>query len=76
MTEKRGINKVFQDSKHLFLSNFLGGIAWGLGTVIGATIVAGLLALIIHLLGGIPFIGKWMAEIKVAVDEAYFAIPK
>jgi hypothetical protein len=29
--------------KDIMISNFLGGLAWGLGTVVGATIVAAIL---------------------------------
>ena len=76
MTEKKGAEKIYREKKELVVNNFLGGIAWGLGSVIGATIIAIMLALLIQFLGGIPFIGRWMAEIKKAVDEAYFSLPK
>lgn len=29
--------------KEIMISNFLGGLAWGLGTVVGATLVAAIL---------------------------------
>lgn len=43
--------------KQIMLYNFLGGVAWGVGTVIGATIVVALLFSLIRSLGFIPFIG-------------------
>lgn len=39
--------------RNIMLANFLGGLAWGLGTVIGATIVA---AVVISLLNYFNFI--------------------
>ncbi|OGY24401.1 MAG: hypothetical protein A2Y57_00920 [Candidatus Woykebacteria bacterium RBG_13_40_7b] len=44
-------------------SNFLGGIAWGLGTVFGATLI---LALILYILSGLvsaPLIGDFITNI-------------
>lgn len=37
--------------KNVLLVNFIGGLAWGLGSVIGATIVVALLVWILNLLG-------------------------
>ncbi|MBI2593272.1 hypothetical protein HYW44_01350 [Candidatus Daviesbacteria bacterium] len=35
----------------VLLANFIGGLAWGLGSVIGATIVVALLVWILNILG-------------------------
>lgn len=40
--------------RHIMLANFLGGLAWGLGTVIGATIIAALLISILRFFNFIP----------------------
>lgn len=40
--------------RHIMLANFLGGLAWGLGTVIGATIIAALLFSILRFFNFIP----------------------
>lgn len=42
-TADRGYNKVGLPLGRIVMNNFLGGIAWGFGTVIGATIVVGAL---------------------------------
>lgn len=37
--------------KEIMLNNFLGGLAWGFGTVVGATVVVAILGFILNLLG-------------------------
>lgn len=37
--------------KQIILNNFLGGLAWGFGTVVGASVVAAILIYILKLLG-------------------------
>lgn len=40
--------------RDIMAANFLGGLAWGLGTVIGATIVAAILISILRFFNFIP----------------------
>lgn len=40
--------------KNIMIANFLGGLAWGLGTVIGATIIAALLISFLRIFNFIP----------------------
>ena len=42
--------------------SFLRGIAAGLGSVIGATIIAAILVWLLHMLGGLPFIGQFLTD--------------
>lgn len=42
------------NKKNIIVSNFLGGLAWGLGTVIGATIVAAIVISILRFFNFIP----------------------
>lgn len=37
--------------KQIITANFLGGLAWGFGTVVGATVVVAIIGAILHLLG-------------------------
>lgn len=37
--------------KDIILNNFLGGLAWGLGTVVGATVVVALVGWILNMVG-------------------------
>lgn len=47
----------------IMLNNFLGGIAWALGSVIGLAILFTILGLIVHYVNLIPYIGNFIAEI-------------
>jgi hypothetical protein len=44
----------YLSKRQIMLNNFLGGLAWGLGTVIGATIVVAILFSILGQFGFIP----------------------
>lgn len=62
----RGHNRVRISRKQLMYNNFLGGIAWGLGTAIGATVVVALLLFAINKLDTVPLIGDF---INTIIDE-------
>ncbi len=40
----------------IIIGNFLGGLAWGLGTVVGASIVVAIIGGILHTLGVLDFL--------------------
>jgi len=46
LTAYQGVKK-----REILLSNFLGGIAWGLGSVIGASIIVAIFVWVLNLLG-------------------------
>ena len=56
----------FKSAKRIIIDNFLGGMAWGLGGVIGATLIVGLLGLAIVRTKSVPLIGD---VVKVVVTE-------
>jgi len=51
------------------LVKFLGGIAWGLGTLIGATLVLALLSFTLSKVGVIPLIGGWIASLVEFINQ-------
>jgi hypothetical protein len=55
-----------KNRKSIIIDNFIGGISWGLGSVIGATIIVGILGLIIVNTKRVPIIGD---AVKVIVDQ-------
>lgn len=55
--------KIYKTRQQLFLDNLLGGIAWGVGSVIGATLVIGILGFSIAQLKTVPFLGDVVAVI-------------
>lgn len=48
--------------KDIILGNFLGGIAWGLGTVIGAGVVVAIIGAILGQLGVFNAIGSFFSQ--------------
>lgn len=49
--------------KNIIIANFLGGLAWGLGTVIGATIVAAVVISILGLFNFIPGLSQFLESL-------------
>ncbi|MBU1110187.1 hypothetical protein KKB83_01035 [Patescibacteria group bacterium] len=56
-------------------NNFIGGIAWGFGTVIGATVLVGLVGSIISIYGDIPVLGNLIKVIARIAREGTSSIP-
>lgn len=48
--------------RDVLLVNFLGGIAWGLGSVIGATIIVAIIVYILNLLGLFDFVKDYFPD--------------
>lgn len=49
---------------------FLRGLAFGFGTVVGASILVSLIALALSQIEFIPIIGEWAAEIRRQMEAA------
>jgi hypothetical protein len=63
------IEKIYRSPKRIFLHNFLGGIAWSLGTLIGATIVLALLGFILAKIGVTPLLGGWIVRLMEFINQ-------
>lgn len=50
--------------KNIMLANFLGGLSWGLGTVIGATVVVAIIGAILSALGVFEGIGNFFDQLN------------
>jgi hypothetical protein len=59
----------YRDKKQLYKVSFIRGILTGLGTVIGATIVVGLLLYLLSALETIPFIGDVADSVKESLSS-------
>lgn len=69
-----GVNKYLQPYKSrwkILLDNFLGGLAWGLGSFIGLAILAVISGLVISKIDLIPIIGTWIAQIMNDATSKY-----
>ncbi len=62
-TFEKGSGRVHQSIRKMMLNNFLGGLAWGLGTVLGATLVVGSLLWFFSKLDTAPLIGDYINNI-------------
>lgn len=62
--------KVYRSRGKMILDNFLGGIAWSLGTLVGAAVIVGIIGFLLSRVNLIPLIGSWLTQI---IQEA---IPK
>lgn len=56
--------------RQVILNNFLGGLAWGVGTVIGATVVVAILISFSRTFSFIPVIGGLADMIQEAKQES------
>jgi len=56
-------NKIYRSLPRMLLNNFLGGIAWSLGTFFGAAVVVGIIVFLLSKINVIPIIGSWVAQI-------------
>jgi hypothetical protein len=52
--------------KQIFLDNLVGGVAWGVGSIIGASIIVGLFGIIITQTRNVPLVGD---IINVVIQE-------
>lgn len=74
MAEEKIVTDLQNRAEHVHLKsrrkimtdNFLGGISWGFGSVIGATLIVGLLGLAVVRTRNIPLLGD---IVKVVVTE-------
>jgi len=65
----RGFTRVHLSTWKIILNNFLGGLAWGLGTVLGATLIVGALLFILSKLNTIPIVGSFINEILSEIQQ-------
>lgn len=54
---------IHKNWKEIFVNNFIGGIAWGLGGTVGAAIILSLLGLFLSKVNLVPFIGTFVSEV-------------
>jgi len=54
----------------LFKDGLVRGIGWAFGVTIGFVIISTILVFVLKNLGGLPFIGSWIASIVEATQES------
>lgn len=68
---KQHFERIYRSRKDMLLNNFLGGIAWGLGTTVGVAIILTLIGFLAKEINFIPFVGNFVTQITkyVAVHK-------
>lgn len=59
----------YVDRKRLYLENFIRGIVFGAGGVIGATVLVATLVWVLSLFGTIPFVGPLFDNTKETIQQ-------
>lgn len=53
----------------IFVNNFIGGIAWGLGATVGVAVFAGIAGIMLQWIDVVPFVGSFVADISRFVAQ-------
>lgn len=64
---EENFNNVYRGRKKMMFDNFLGGIAWSFGTIIGGTILLLIIGFFLSKIDFVPIIGGWVHRV---VQEA------
>ena len=64
----RGYTNIHLSLGKILFNNFLGGLAWGFGTVLGATIVVAVVLFLISKLDTVPFIGDFISRVLHEIE--------
>jgi len=65
----KGHAKIHISTGKMVVNNFLGGLAWGFGTVLGATLIVALVIFILSKLGTVPIIGDFVSDILQSLQN-------
>lgn len=66
---ERKVKSDIPPKRDIFFNNFLAGIAWGLGSVLGATVIVGLLGILVVRTQKVPIIGDVVQVIVEQVEK-------
>lgn len=61
--------RIYNSIWRLLWVNFLRGLAFGLGSVLGATILVSVLILILHQIEFVPILGEWAVKLITEVEK-------
>ena len=53
----------------LFKEGLIAGLGWAIGVTVGFVTISTILAIILSMLGGLPLVGNWIANIVEATQE-------
>lgn len=70
--DRRLTANYYLSKKQIILNNFIGGIAWAVGTVVGASIVVGTIIWILHSINWLPGVGPVVDQVTENIKNAPF----
>jgi len=56
--------RINRGKQEIFVNNFIGGIAWGLGATVGLAIILTLTGFLLGKIGLVPIIGDFIANVN------------
>lgn len=56
--------------KTIFINNFVGGIAWGLGATVGLAVVLTILTVVVRWIDVVPVVGDFVARVTEFVEKS------
>ena len=62
-------DRIYKNRKRMIADNFIGGIAWSLGVVIGGTITLAILSFILGHINVLPVVGEFVGQIVEFVEQ-------
>ena len=68
--------RIHNSTMKLVTFQFLRGLAFGLGSVLGATILVSVAAYLLSQIDFLPIIGEWAAQIANQIDSADYGVSK
>ena len=69
VTFGKGSSRIHVPTGRIIINNFFGGLAWGVGTVLGATVIVGLIVLVLSKLNSVPIIGDFFSGILQQIQS-------
>jgi hypothetical protein len=61
--------RIYKGQKRLFLDNLIGGIAWGIGSIIGAILIVTIIGILISRTDKVPILGDVVRVIVNDIEE-------
>jgi hypothetical protein len=55
--------------RRIFVENFVGGTAWGLGVLVGASLIIAIASLILAQVKTVPIIGRFIYSVQQEVEN-------
>ncbi len=72
----QNFEKVTMSRKDILINNFLGGIFWSLGTLVGATIILGIVGYFLSRVDFVPLISNWTSSILETTMKKGIQLPQ